>query len=146
MHSWFVFTYIHTTKINLYICLYIHIHLHIHFSLLETWNLWGIHPGSQNTTSKKLPRNFQVYFAVEMEDSNSSDSAPGFFQEIIPNESGFGFHEPPKPWRIKVLAHLKTRLFAIQTSKPVGLGGPWFMWMNIHRKTWPFFGRWTYTW
>lgn len=144
MHSWFVFTYIHTRKINLYIYLYTHTFTYT-LSLLETWNLWDIHPGRQETTSK-TPRNFQVYFAVEMEDSNSSDSAPGFFQEITPNESGFGFHEPPKPWRIKVLAHLKTRLFAIPTSKHLGFRGPWFIWMNIHRKKQDLFlGRWRYT-
>ena len=30
---------------------------------------------------------------------------------------------PPKPWKIKVFGHLKTRLFTIKPSKHVGFGG-----------------------
>ena len=32
-------------------------------------------------------------------------------------------HEPPKPWKIKVLGYLKSRWFIIETSKNVGFAG-----------------------
>ncbi len=73
--------YIHITKINIYV--YKHTSLFTYaFNLLENSNLGHIH---------------QVYFAVEMEDSNTSDSVPE--KEIIPNEKNGlrSMHDnPPK--------------------------------------------------
>ena len=49
-------------------------------------------------------------------------------QPISPNWcSWYTFYEPPKTMKNKGFGHLKTRLFTIQTSKHVSLGGSWLV-------------------
>ena len=43
------------------------------------------------------------------------------------------YHEPPKPWKMRVLATSKPRLFTTNTSEHVGLGGRWYIYFRcIH--------------
>ena len=39
------------------------------------------------------------------------------------------YHEPPKTMKNKCVGHLKTRLFTTNTSKNVGLGRPWYIYL-----------------